>query len=74
MDKFLPRAIILLGFLLAIGMSSAAFILGIQARKATSGQQTIVVKGLAEKPIKADTAEWTVTVAVSAPTFCPGFG
>lgn len=69
MDKFLPRAIIIFGLLLAIGMSSAAFILGVQARKATSGQQTITVKGLAEKPIKADMVEWTVTLSVNAPTF-----
>ncbi len=69
MDNLLPRAIVILGLLLAIGMSSAAFILGVQAKKATSGQQTITVKGLAEKPVKADMAEWTVTVAVNAPTF-----
>jgi uncharacterized protein len=69
MDKLSSHAIIILGLLLAVGMSSAAFILGVQARKATSGQQTITVKGLAEKPIKADMAEWIVTVSVNAPTF-----
>lgn len=63
-----PKAIIVLGLLLAIGMASAAFILGVQAKRAVSGQQSITVKGLAEKPIKADTAEWTINIAVTDAT------
>lgn len=61
--KQLARAMAVLGLLLAIGMSSAAFILGVQAKRAVSGQQSISVKGLAEKPVKADSAEWTVKIA-----------
>lgn len=61
-------AIVVLGLLLAIGMASAAFILGVQAKRAVSGQQSISVKGLAEKPIKADNAEWTITIGVTNAT------
>ncbi len=64
----LYKAMTVLGLLLAIGMASAAFILGVQAKRAVSGQQSITVKGLAEKPIKADSAEWTITIGVSSDT------
>ncbi|MFM9835752.1 MAG: SIMPL domain-containing protein [Methylophilaceae bacterium] len=67
-NKQFSNAIIVLGVLLAIGMASAAFILGVQAKRAVSGQQSITVKGLAEKPIKADSAEWSISVGVTAPT------
>lgn len=55
----------ILGLLIAIGMSSAAFILGVQAKRAVVGQQSITVKGLAEKSIKADYADWTISVSVT---------
>jgi uncharacterized protein len=66
--KDYSKALIILGLLLAIGMASAAFILGVQAKRAVAGQQSITVKGLAEKPIKADTAEWQINVGVVADT------
>lgn len=69
MEKQLSSAMAILGLLLALGMSGAAFILGVQAKKAASGQQAITVKGLAVKDVKADNAEWTVTVSVTQPTF-----
>ncbi len=62
------KAIVVLGLLLAIGMATAAFILGVQAKRAVSGQQSITVKGLAEKPIRADSAEWTLNIAVTDAT------
>ncbi|NLR76255.1 SIMPL domain-containing protein [Leeia aquatica] len=53
-----------LGVTLAIGMASAAFILGYQARQAaTTGQQSIEVKGLAEKPLTADHGELALTLS-----------
>lgn len=67
-NKSFLNAMTALGLLLAIGMASAAFILGVQAKRAVMGQQSITVKGLAEKPIKADAAEWTINIAVSDPT------
>lgn len=67
-NKSYSNAIIVLGLLLAIGMASAAFILGVQAKRAVAGQQSITVKGLAEKPIKADSAEWQINIGVVADT------
>ncbi|MGQ0443101.1 MAG: SIMPL domain-containing protein [Methylophilaceae bacterium] len=64
-NKSFLNSMTILGLLLAIGMASAAFILGVQAKRAVSGQQSITVKGLAEKPIKADSAEWRITVGVT---------
>jgi uncharacterized protein len=69
MEKQSTLAMTILGILLAIGMSSSAFILGVQAKKAASGQQSITVKGLAVKDLQADNAEWTVTISVNQPTF-----
>ncbi|MEE9331445.1 MAG: SIMPL domain-containing protein [Methylophilaceae bacterium] len=63
-NKSFLNAMTILGLLLAIGMASAAFILGVQAKRAVTGQQSITVKGLAEKPVKADRAEWTINIAV----------
>jgi len=63
------RALVILGVLLAVGMSSAAFIFGIQAKQIGSGKQSFAVKGLAEKPGVADYAEWTVGIRVQGPTF-----
>lgn len=67
-NKSFLNAMTVLGLLLAIGMASAAFILGVQAKRAVMGQQSITVKGLAEKPIKADAAEWIINIAVSDST------
>ena len=63
--KNFSNAIIVLGLLLAIGMASAAFILGVQAKRAVAGQQSITVKGLAEKPISADSATWMLNIGVT---------
>jgi len=63
------RAIIVLGVLLALGMSAGAYLLGYQAKQIGGGRQSISVKGLAEKPVKADVAEWTVGVHVVGATF-----
>lgn len=67
-NKSFLNAMTILGLLLALGMASAAFILGVQAKRAVTGQQSITVKGLAEKPIKADAAEWTINLNVSDAT------
>lgn len=67
-QKHFFNAMTALGLLLAVGMASAAFILGVQAKHAVSSQQSITVKGLAEKPVKADRAQWTINIGVVAPT------
>lgn len=68
------KSMTILGLLLAIGMASAAFILGVQAKRAVSGQQSITVKGLAEKPIRADSAEWSINIGVSDETQAGALG
>jgi len=63
------RTAILPAAVLAAGLIIAAFVLGSQLKHIGSGRDSIVVKGLAEKPIKADRVEWTVGVKVYADTF-----
>ncbi len=63
-NKSFFNSMTILGLLLALSMASAAFILGVQAKRAVSGQQGIAVKGLAEKPIQVDSADWIITVSV----------
>jgi hypothetical protein len=67
-DKSFFNSLTILGLLIAIGMASAAFILGVQAKRAVSGQQSITVKGLAEKPIKADSADWAINIVTTSLT------
>ena len=65
----LPQALVKLGMLLALGMSVAAFVFGMQAKHIGAGKQNISVKGLAEKPVKADSAEWNIGVRTEGATF-----
>ena len=67
-NKSFFNSMTILGLLLALSMASAAFILGVQAKRAESRQQSIAVKGLAEKPIQVDSADWTITVSVNDDT------
>ncbi|HZF17017.1 MAG TPA: SIMPL domain-containing protein [Steroidobacteraceae bacterium] len=53
---------------LAVGLVIAAFVLGAQLKHVGSARDTIVVKGLAEKPIRADQVEWTVGLRVYGDT------
>ena len=74
MERQMAKAVVILGVLLAIGMAAGAYLLGTQARHIGSGRQSITVKGLAEKPIRADRAEWHVTVNVHGATFAEALG
>ena len=65
----LAPALIVFGVLLALGMSIAAFILGAQVKNVGSGRQSITVKGLAEKAVRADHAEWQITLNARGKTF-----
>jgi hypothetical protein len=69
MNNDLPRALVIVGVVLALGMSAAAFIFGVQAKQIGAGKQSIVVKGLSEKAVTADLAEWSVITAVEGATF-----
>ena len=63
------RGLIILGVLLALGLTVGAYLLGMQAKQIGGGRTSISVKGLAEKPVKADLAEWTLGIKVLGPTF-----
>jgi uncharacterized protein len=52
----------------SVALVAAAAILGYQVRQVGGGRDTISVKGLAEKPVKADRAEWTVRIQVQGAT------
>lgn len=69
MDKSLSRGLVILGVTLAIGMSAAAFIFGVQAKYIGSAKQTITVKGLAEQPVESTRAEWQISVRAHGETF-----
>lgn len=69
MDKSLSRGLIILGVTLAVGMSAAAFIFGVQAKHIGSAKQTITVKGLAEQPVESTSAEWQISVRAHGETF-----
>lgn len=65
----LSRPLILVAAILAVGLVVAAFVFGAHVKHIGSGRQSIVVKGLAEKPVQADRAEWTVTIEETGATF-----
>src|SRR5688572_5365259 len=48
----------------SIALVIAASVLGYQVKQVGGGRDTISVKGLAEKPVRADRAEWTVRLQV----------
>jgi hypothetical protein len=48
----------------SIALILSAAILGFQVKQVGGGRESISVKGLAEKPVKADRAEWTVGLQV----------
>lgn len=62
-------ALVLMGVVLAAGMSAAAFILGGKFKTLGDNRQSITVKGLAEKPVQADLAEWSLGVRVEGEQF-----
>ena len=63
------RAIVILGALLAVGLIVGAFVLGVQTKNIGSGRASVTVKGLAEKPVKADLAEWHISATAKARSF-----
>jgi hypothetical protein len=52
----------------SIALVIAAAVLGYQVKQVGGGRESISVKGLAEKPIKADQAEWGVQIQVKGAT------
>src|SRR5215467_8308498 len=60
--------------LFSVALVLAAAILGYQVKQVGGGRESISVKGLAEKPLKADRAERTITLQVKAPNMSDALG
>jgi uncharacterized protein len=58
----------------SIALVIAASVLGYQVKQVGGGRETISVKGLAEKPVKADRAEWTVRLQVKGDSIADALG
>jgi uncharacterized protein len=58
----------------SVALIIAASVLGYQVKQVGGGRESISVKGLAEKPVKADRAEWTVTLQVKGATIADALG
>ena len=58
----------------SIALVITAAVLGYQVKQVGGGRETISVKGLAEKPIKADRAEWKVGLQVKAASNAEALG
>jgi hypothetical protein len=58
----------------SVALIIAASVLGYQVKQVGGGRESISVKGLAEKPIKADRAEWTVSLQVKGATIADALG
>jgi uncharacterized protein len=69
LNKDMARALMIQGVLIALGLSLGGYLLGVQVKRIGAGKQSISVKGLAEKPVPADCAEWTVGVRLDGATF-----
>ena len=63
------KTILFAAFILAAGFVLGAFFLGNQTKMIGSGRATVSVKGLAQKPIKADFAEWSIWATAKGDTF-----
>src|ERR1044072_161482 len=52
----------------------AAAVLGYQVKQVGGGRESISVKGLAEKPVKADRSEWSITLQAKGATIADALG
>jgi hypothetical protein len=58
----------------SVALVIAAAVLGYQVKQVGGGRESISVKGLAEKPVKADQAEWNVQLQVKGATIADALG
>ena len=58
----------------SVALVIAATVLGYQVKQVGGGRETISVKGLAEKPIRADRVEWTVNLQVKGASNADALG
>ena len=52
--------------ILSLGLIISAVVLSYTLKQFNSGKNSITVKGLAEKPIQADTARWEINLQTSS--------
>ena len=64
-----PRTLLLAALILAAGFVLGTFFLGAQTKMIGSGRAAVSVKGLAQKPITADFAEWSVWATAKGKTY-----
>ncbi|MEC7120051.1 MAG: SIMPL domain-containing protein [Pseudomonadota bacterium] len=70
-NRYLLPAIVL-GASLSLGVIAASAILSHGAQQVAAARDKITVKGTAEKPIKADKAQWTTYVTVRSDSIASG--
>ena len=58
----------------SVALVIAASVLGYQVKQVGGGRESISVKGLAERPVKADRAEWRVMIQVKGDTNADALG
>jgi hypothetical protein len=69
MKNRLFAALVGMAVVLSVGMSAASFILASKFRTLGDNQQKIVVKGLAEKEVRASQAEWSLGIEARGDSF-----
>ncbi|WP_434777007.1 SIMPL domain-containing protein [Neisseria sp. Ec49-e6-T10] len=62
------KALMGFGALLSLAIVVSAFIMAKTAQNVAASRESITVKGLAEKPVKADSASWKITIRANALT------
>ena len=62
-----------LGVSIAVGLVLSAGIVSYTANRIANNKQSVVVKGLAEKEVSADSARWSVSVGGSGKTIAQAF-
>jgi hypothetical protein len=66
-DKGITGGLVFLGFFLALGLIASAFLVAGTVEKVKLANQTITVKGFAQKLVTSDVATWSGQITVRAP-------
>lgn len=66
-DRGITGGLMLLGFFLAVGLIVSAFLVSGTVEKVKLANQTITVKGFAQKLVTSDVATWSGQITVRAP-------
>jgi hypothetical protein len=66
-QSFSYGSAILLGLLIAAGVAIGGYFIGDGFYRARMGEQYVTVKGLVERDVKADLAQWTISYTAAGP-------